>query len=217
MEIPRTEQAAVYAALVPGYSPDKKRYPAKYRGGDSPYALAIDLERGWYDHVLGEGGDCIAFLQRVRQCDFAEALREIGAIIGRDLSSGEPMKPRPKHGEHTLCRAELLAVGLAWRIDRALELLKAELDGPLCTEAATAVRNLTRWQECIRSWRYLRLNGPEKDPRSYYEYGWTGRGQQEAVEVSRKLSPKIVRECIAEAEETYGWVAHVVRGLERVA
>src|SRR6185437_12330044 len=71
VELSRGERAAVYAALVPGFRADRKRYSTAYRGGDSPDALAIDLDRGWFDHALGDkGGDCVKFVMHARDCDF---------------------------------------------------------------------------------------------------------------------------------------------------
>lgn len=218
LDLSRSEQAAVYAALVPGFRADRKRYSTSYRGGDSPDALSVDLERGWYDFAIGEGGDCIAFLQRARQCDFRGAVRWISNLIGRDLLMHRPPQPkRPKYSERDLCRAELLAVGLAWRVSRAVEAATAELWGPRHEEAAAAVRMLTEWQERIRSWRNLRLNGPEKDPRSYHENVWTAKGQQEAIELMQKLPSGLVRECVAEAQQTYDSLANIVCGLEHAA
>src|SRR4051794_3579864 len=108
----RSECASVFAYFNPGFQPGSNgrwRGPATYRGGNNPNALSIDLDRGWYDHVLGEGGDCIGFAMRCMDADFVRACKLIEDIIGRDLlDCDRDCEPRrPLYTEQELVDAEL--------------------------------------------------------------------------------------------------------------
>ena len=89
IEFSESEAERVFSAYIPGFRVDccgRYRGPATYRGGDNPQALSVDTsQRKWFDFVLNEGGDSIAFVQKCEQCNFREACSIISGIIGRDL------------------------------------------------------------------------------------------------------------------------------------
>jgi len=191
IDLSEAERAAIYAALVPGFRTDRKRYPTSYRGGDSQDALAIDIERGWYDHALGAGGDPVALVMRALQCDFRAACVYISRIIGRDILAA----PKSRYTGYDLTRAALFRVGLYWRIERALAAAKRKLWGPHHDQAAKAVRTLTQWAERIRP--ATAVHRPEFDDGAM-------------LTLMRRLARRLVSECIAEAEEAYVALAHVI-------
>ncbi len=124
------EAAAVFAALDPLFKPNSRgqyRGPANYRGGDNPKALSIDLSRGgrYFDHVAGQGGDVVDYVKAALNTDFHGARRVIEGITGRPIGAATDRKPR--FSRETLIKAERFQIGLLWRIDRHLEVLKAEL------------------------------------------------------------------------------------------
>ncbi|MBV9762106.1 MAG: hypothetical protein JO340_16195 [Acidobacteriaceae bacterium] len=167
----------------------------------------------YYCFGCNAGGDVFKFIQEKEALTFPQALRFLAeryGIGGTDLATDRPR--RPHHSESTLVRSEQLVVGLSWRIQRALEATKAELFGPEHEKAARATQVLTYWSDQIRSWRYLTLNGPPKDPRSYWELVWSHGGREEAVMLLLKLPRKLVRECIAEAREAQMQLAAVLVG-----
>lgn len=67
------------------------RGQAFWRGGDG-YSVALDPKRGlWHDFVAGEGGDVIALVEQVRECDFKAAAAWLADFTGMDLS-GSPRR-----------------------------------------------------------------------------------------------------------------------------
>lgn len=63
------------------------RGQAFWRGGDG-YSVALDPIRGlWHDFVAGEGGDVIALVEQVRECDFKAAAAWLAEFAGMDLSA----------------------------------------------------------------------------------------------------------------------------------
>lgn len=180
------EISAVYAAFVPGYRPDRRRYSTAYRRGDSANALSIHPERGWYDHVTGEGGDCIAFVMRAHQCNFSSAVEQVEAIIGRSLTGPKRLRRRPSN--EALIRAERFRVGLVWRIDRAL----AEVKTRIWDEDETAIRlarELTLLRSEIEQW-----------------------GAETALANMRQTDAELVRQCISEASEADELLAQAICG-----
>jgi hypothetical protein len=175
--------------------------------------LSIDSETGaWYCFSgCAGGGDLIAFEMRLTGARYPEAVRSIGEIIGRDLLTDTPQ--RPKHSQHTLSRAELLVVGLAWRIERNLDTAKRELDGPERRTAEGAVRTLTEWLARIRSWHTLVLRGDPRSPSAYWEGCFTAAGMQAALLLLRRLPRGLVDECVHEAQEAYDALALLVCGM----
>lgn len=182
----KADAAAVYSSLVPGYRVDRRRYSTQYRGGNSSDALCIDVSRGWYDHVRGEGGDVISFVMRATGLNFKDATQSISGIIGRDISHS-CQQDRSRSTQIDLVWGDLLRTGLLWRIERALATSKGELWGAHHKQVAAAVRTLTRMQTEVNS--------------------WSPRLSAEALSL---LSPSFVRECIDEAQEAYDLLAAVI-------
>ena len=196
LQLSRSEQAAVYTALVPGFRADRRRYPTEYRGGDSSNALAIDLERGWFDHVTGEGGDCITLTQCTLRCDFHAAARWISDIIGRDLLRASPRLSKYSHS--SLAEAELFVVGFRWAIERRLATLKAPLleDGDADEQL---IRGLTALLAKTQAWNAHEASAYLREVR------WR--------------TPQIVTDCIQEAREAQLALANAIAqaGSERAA
>lgn len=71
---------------------------------DKHPSLAINAESGlWCDHGTGEGGDVIAFEQRMAKCDYSTAVQNLARIAGvtdnlQTNQSRTPMKPPQPHG-----------------------------------------------------------------------------------------------------------------------
>lgn len=174
----------------------------------------------WHDFGSGEHGDVIDFIQRIENLTFPEAVRILAERYGIPVDASAKRPARPRHSEETLSLAYQLIVGLRWRIDRNLEVLKLQLYGSRHEQVAPAIKTLTSWKARIDGCTALWLNGPPKDPRSYWEVVWRGRRQQdEAVELLKKLSWKVARECIAEAAEANKVLAEAISGqkVERAA
>jgi hypothetical protein len=188
IELSRNEQGAVYAALVPAFRPERRRYSTAYRGGDSPDGLAIDLERGWFDHVTGENGDCIAFAQLATRCDFRTAVRWISDIIGRDLSSGQPK--RPKYSDKILARADLFRIGFRWAIERYLDALKELWAIDESAVDVQPIRDATRLLDVVTRW------SPWQTARFLENFRRRG----------------FVEQCIREAREAQTELAHAITG-----
>jgi len=156
-------------------------------------------------------GDVFKFVQEIESLTFPETLKLLAERYGIPINSSSKQLVKPRVSEQTLSSAWLLTVGLRWLIERSLEAAKLELWSPQHEPAARTVKTLTDWQASIDSWTELRLNGPPKDPRSFYEIVWRGRReQQEAVDLLGKLPRKLVRACIGESEEAELLVAHIL-------
>jgi len=63
-------------------------------------ALAIAGERAgqWYCHESGTGGDLLGLIQRVKRCDFRDALAWARAFLGEAQPSREPSPAKPPPG-----------------------------------------------------------------------------------------------------------------------
>jgi hypothetical protein len=86
----RADIRDVWAALGGGKLRGS-RGQAFWRGGDG-YSVALDPNRGlWHDFVAGEGGDVIALVEQVRECDFKAAAAWLAEFTGTDLS-GSPRR-----------------------------------------------------------------------------------------------------------------------------
>jgi hypothetical protein len=193
------EAAAVFAALDPSLKRNPEghyRGPATYRGGDNPTALSIDTSKGgrFYDHVAGQGGDTIDYVRAHLGTDFKGACRVISAITGRDLA-GKPQPQRRRFSPDMLAKARRFRIGITWRLERHLELLKEELWGPRQAEVAPAVRSLTAWRSEIDQWS---------------DY----KSASVMTQLSRRI-PKIVDAAIAEAAEAERQLADAIAGVFR--
>jgi DNA primase len=64
--------------------PRRKRARCSIHGGDSPYSVAPDEERGlFFCHVCHVGGDRLDFIQQALKVDFHGALRWLGIERGQ--------------------------------------------------------------------------------------------------------------------------------------
>ena len=196
------EYAMVFEHFVPGFQPDTRgrwRGSTSYRGGDNPTALAIDLERNaWYDHVLGEGGDSIAFVMRCLDVNFISACKAISDIIGRPLLDA-PQPPRPQYSDARLTRAQLFKMGFAWDIERKLELVKEAFFCDLLPDEPERkrIKRLTELLDKVRAWT----------PYEAARFMIALEGTQ----------PDWVAECVAEAKETELWLATIIAAISTEA
>jgi hypothetical protein len=77
----RTDIRDVWGALG-GAELRGTRGRAWWRSGDG-FSVSLDARRSlWYDFVAGEGGDVIALVQRVRECDFKAAAAWLADYAG---------------------------------------------------------------------------------------------------------------------------------------
>jgi hypothetical protein len=186
IELSSNERTAVYASLVSGYHPDRRRYSTTYRGDDSRDALSIDVEHGWFDHSLDKGGDAIAFVQECANSSFREACSIVSEIIGRDILGESDRAHRPRYTEADLVRAELFVIGFRWYLERLLQRLKEPLNpDPRISEA-------TRLLEHLKA--------------------WTANQAADYAATLKHSAPKLVAECIAEAREVHLQLASVIGG-----
>jgi hypothetical protein len=164
------------------------RGPAVYRGGNNPQALGVDVRKGYFDFVTGEGGDPISFVMRARGVDFRAAVRIVEGIIGRALIDGRSARPAaPRFSSEELTHAELFRVGLTWRIERELQTAKLALWTEDHEAAAAKTHALTEALESALRW-------------STYE----------AAEMMSQTEPALVAECAAEARDAQIQLAHVI-------
>jgi len=62
-----------------------RRGPCPVHGGSNPSAFAWTDSGLWRCHSCGRGGDRIALVRAVRNCDFREALRFLASLTGVEL------------------------------------------------------------------------------------------------------------------------------------
>ena len=186
----------VYSALIPNFRADSRgrhRGPSTYRDGGNPSALLIDTRTGrWHDFVTGAGGDPIDYGQLAAGTDFRGACRIIEQIIGRNPIASDCQTHRRRFSQKTLLKAGRFRIGILWKIDRYLAMLKAELWGPRQSEVAPAVRSLTIWRSEIQ--RYNPYQSAEL-----------------MMKLSRRL-PDMVRAAIAEAAASEEHLAAAIAG-----
>jgi hypothetical protein len=66
------------------------RGQAFWRSGDG-FSVSLNPEKGlWHDFVSGTGGDIVALVQTVRQCDFRQAVRWLADFAGMSVPSAVP-------------------------------------------------------------------------------------------------------------------------------
>jgi hypothetical protein len=91
----RADIRDVWAALGGGKLRGS-RGQAFWRRGDG-YNVAIHAGRGtWHDFVSGEGGDVIALVETVRQCDFKAAVQWLADHLGVNLSPVPGRRATPR-------------------------------------------------------------------------------------------------------------------------
>jgi hypothetical protein len=80
--------------------PRRRRARCPIHGGDSPFSLALDEDKGLFHcHVCHAGGDKLAFIRQYLKCDFAGALQWFGLAPGRPPAPDPEMMRRQKARE----------------------------------------------------------------------------------------------------------------------
>jgi hypothetical protein len=134
--------------------------------------------------------DAIGLEQRARGGTPGDAIRRLAERYGLSSAPGR-ITQRPRVTTEAIAEAELFRVGLAWRIERALEVVKRHLwteDGN--SDAEDACRRLTEHLAAVRAW-------------SPYE----------AARVHRLASAlELARDSVAEAREAYRVLARAIAG-----
>jgi hypothetical protein len=96
-------------------------------------------------------GDAIEFVRKIEGIGFSEAVRLLADRYGVAVET-KPGRQRRRLPPPTLAKAARFRVGVIWRIERSLDVLKPELLGPRHDEVASAVRSLTEWRAEIEHW-----------------------------------------------------------------
>ena len=137
----KTDKNAVrYSAGIEEY---RKRLPDLYKDGkrfkarcpihdDSRPSLTVDLKDGvylWHCFPCNLGGDIFALVQKMDNCDFADAVKTVAGGVGHDLKPAPTPKPTPKRkfarrkAERDLkkCQTALAVQIEAWQADPFIE------------------------------------------------------------------------------------------------
>jgi DNA primase len=89
-----------YRKRLPDLSKDGKRFKARCPiHADSRPSLTIDLKDGvylWHCFPCNLGGDIFALVQKMDNCDFADAVKAVASGAGPDLKPAPTPKPTPK-------------------------------------------------------------------------------------------------------------------------
>jgi hypothetical protein len=175
------EVALYYSVRVPELVQRGRQWrgPCPIHHGDG-LSFSVDPETGrsYCFSQCGRGWDIVGFECEFSGVGFREAVEAIGAIVGRSLLADSLESPQPKYSGEQLAVGELFRVGLAWRIERDLEIVKGELLGPRHKDAVAAMRRLTEHHEWIQRCT-----------------------PSEAVAAVECLNPELVHQCIWEARE----------------
>jgi hypothetical protein len=179
------QAAAVFTAITPALRLDvhgRARTSTKYRGGDNPTAVSIDTLKGgrYFDQVTGKGGDVIDYVKEHLGTNSKGACKFIADIAGQDLAA-RTEHPRPRFSNDAKTKAARFRVGILWRLERNLAVVKAELFGPQHDKAAAATKDLTTWRAIVEQW-------------SLY------RAQAVMTQLNRRC-PQLVAAAVAEAAE----------------
>lgn len=79
--IPISESWESIFARIGERPPRRKRARCPIHGGDSPFSIALDEDKGvFFCHVCHAGGDKIEFVKQVYRCSFAQALGFFGLV-----------------------------------------------------------------------------------------------------------------------------------------
>jgi hypothetical protein len=119
----RADIRDVWSALGGGQL-RRGRGQAFWRGGDG-YSVSLNPEKGlWHDFVTGEGGDVVALVQTIQQCDFKAALRWLADLIGLgipELSQRRDNRPDFDNGPADLRWATWWKIAAEALAEQALE------------------------------------------------------------------------------------------------
>jgi hypothetical protein len=118
--IPITESWESIFSRIGERSPRHKRARCPIHGGDSPFSLSVDEDKGLFHcHVCHAGGDKIEFIKQVYKCSFARALAFFGLVPGEDPKPDPAIVRRNKirNGLETWARSLRKKLNLAYYID----------------------------------------------------------------------------------------------------
>ena len=71
-----------------------RRSSCLLHGGDNPTTFSWSEDGLWHCFSCDQGGDKLTLVQRVRDCDFREALQFIGVLVGIEVGHPSPAQRR---------------------------------------------------------------------------------------------------------------------------